>query len=329
MLDAIGRLKPGVSAQQAQVQMDLVAGALARQYPGNRNISATVLPELERVAGGVLKPLLILLGAVAMLLTIACANVANLLLARNAGRGREFALRTALGASRPAIVRQMLIEGLALGFLGAAGGVLLALAALKAVLPLASESIPRLSQASLDGRVLAFSILMAALTSVLFSLAPAFQAAGALKEGARSIAQGHDRFRSALVIVQITLGLVLLVGAELLMASFLRLVHRDPGFRSDHLLTFDIGLPKAQYDTSREIALSDRLLERLRAIPGVQSAATGRPLPLQGHEMRAAFDIEGRPAAVPSDRLTGTGLPPSGALSRPNRVWGTCSPRIP
>jgi len=307
MLDAIGRLKPGVSAQQAQVQMDLVAGALARQYPGNRNVSATVLPELERVAGGVLKPLLILLGAVAMLLTIACANVANLLLARNAGRGREFALRTALGASRPAIVRQMLIEGLALGFLGAAGGVLLALAALKVVLPLASESIPRLSQASLDGRVLAFSILMAALTSVLFSLAPAFQAAGAdpagaLKEGARSIAQGHDRFRSALVIVQITLGLVLLVGAELLMASFLRLVHRDPGFRSDHLLTFDIGLPKAQYDTSREIALSDRLLERLRAIPGVQSAATGRPLPLQGHEMRAAFDIEGRPAAAPSDR---------------------------
>ncbi len=305
MLDAIGRLKPGVSAEQAQTQMDLVAGGLAQQYPGNKNVAKTlVLPELERLAGSSLKPLLILLGAVAMLLLIACANVANLLLARNAERAREFALRTALGASRPAIVRQMLIESLALGILGAAGGVLLALGALNAVLPLAGESIPRLSQASIDGRVLAFSIVVAVLTSVLFSLAPAFQAAGAdpagaLKEGAHSIARGHDRFRSALVIVQITLGLVLLVGAELLMASFLHLVQRDPGFRADHLLTFDIGLPETQYNVARQIAFCDQLLEHLRASPGVRAAATGRPLPLQGHEMRAAFDIEERPAAVP------------------------------
>ncbi len=305
MLDAIGRLKPGVSAKQAQTEMDSVAAALARQYPGNKNFAATVvMPEQERLAGDSFKPLLILLGAVGMLLMIACANVANLLLARNTGRAREFALRTALGASRPAIVRQMLIEGLALAMIAAAGGVLLAVGALKAVLPLAGDRIPRLAQAAVDARVLAFSITMAVLTSVLFSFAPAFKAAaadpaGALKEGARNIARGHDRFRSGLVVVQITLGLVLLVAAELLLSGFFRLVNRDPGFRADHLLTFAVGLPEARYNTARRIAFCDRLLERLRAIPGVRAAAAGTPLPLEGHQMRIAFDIEERPAAAP------------------------------
>lgn len=314
MLETVGRLKPGVPAGQAQAQMDLVAGALAQQYPGNKNVAKTlVLPELERLTGSVRTPLLILLGAVAMLLMIACANVANLLLARNAGRSREFAVRTALGASRPAIVRQMLIESLALALLGTAGGVLLALGALNAVLPLVGESVPRLSQASIDGRVLAFSIVMAMLTSVLFSLAPALQAtktdpAGALKEGARNIARGHDRFRSGLVVVQITLGLVLLVGAELLMATFLHLVQRDPGFRADHLLTFAIGLPENQYNGARQVAFCDRLLEHLTAIPGVQAAATGRPLPLEGHQMRVAFDIEERPAAAPDRPRSDTAI---------------------
>jgi putative ABC transport system permease protein len=169
---------------------------------------------------------------------------------------------------------------------------------------MAGESVPRLSQAGIDWRVLAFSIATAVLTSVLFGIAPAFQAAGAdpageLKEGARSIARGHDRFRGALVVVQITLGLVLLISAELLMAGFLHLVQRDPGFRVDHLLTFDVGLPEAQYDVDRRIAFSGRLLEQLRAIPGVQAAAAGTPLPLQGHQMRVAFDIEARPMDAP------------------------------
>lgn len=303
MLDAIGRLKPGVSARQAQSEMDQLAGALARQYPGNKNVARTlVLPELRRLAGSSLKPLLVLAGAVAMLLLIACVNTANLLLARNAERAREFALRTALGASRLAIVRQMLTEGLALGLLGAGGGVLLSFGALKAVLPLAGDSVPRLSDTSIDARVLAFSIALAVLTSVLFSFAPAVQAArvdpaGALKEGARTIARGHDRFRSGLVVVQITLGLVLLVAAELLAAGFLHLVHRDLGFRAGELLTFDVGL--AEPNVTRQIAFCDRMLEHLRAIPGVQAAATGTPLPLEGHQMRAAFDIEQRPAAAP------------------------------
>ncbi|HWR52500.1 MAG TPA: FtsX-like permease family protein [Bryobacteraceae bacterium] len=142
------------------------------------------------------------------------------------------------------------------------------------------------------------------LTSVLFSLAPALQAAGAdpaggLKEGARNMSPGHARFRSALVVGQITLGLVLLVGAELLMASFLHLTYRDPGFRTDHLLTFDIALSEVQYNGAGRVAFCDRLLERLRAIPGVEAAATGTPLPLQGRQMSVAFNIEDRPAAVP------------------------------
>jgi putative ABC transport system permease protein len=304
MLEAIGRLKPGVSAEQARAQMDLVAGALAVQYPGNKNVASTmVMPELERLAGSSLKPLLILLGAVAMLLMIACANVASLLLARNAERARELALRTALGASRQAVVRQLLIESLALAFLGTVGGVALAFGALRTILPIAAESIPRLAGAGIDGRVLAFSIGMAVLTSLLFGLAPALQAtgadpAGALKDGARNIARGNDRFRSGLVVVQITLGLILLVGAELMMAGFLHLVRRDPGFEPDHLLTFEVGL-SSQSDAGRQSAFCDRMLEQLRAIPGVQGAATGRPLPLQGHEMRIGFDIEERPAPAP------------------------------
>jgi putative ABC transport system permease protein len=306
VLDVIGRLKPGVSAEQARAQMDLVAGALARQYPDdNKNIRTTsVRPELERLAGSSREPLWILLGAVTLVLLIACANVANLLLARSTERAREFALRTALGASRASIIRQVLIESLVLGLLGTAGGVLLAWGALDTVLPLAGDHIPRLSQAGVDGRVLGFGVLAAVLTSVLFSLAPALQAAGAdpvggLKEGARSIARGRDRLPSALVIAQITLGLVLLVAAGLLMAGFLHLTRRDPGFRTDHLLTFEIGLPETRYDASGQIAFSDRLLERLRAIPGVQAAAIGRPLPLEGRRMSVAFDIEERPAAVP------------------------------
>jgi predicted permease len=300
MLEAVGRLKPGISPGQALTQMDLIARALARQFPDNGNSARTVVqPEAERVAGPSLTPLLILSGAVGMLLLIACANVANLLLARNAGRARDFALRTALGASRSALVRQLLIEGLALAMLGAGSGVLLAFVILNSVLPLAGESIPRIAQASIDGPVLAYSILVAICTSVLFSFAPVLQAigagvAGGLKEGSQSIAPGNDRFRSALVVLQITLGLMLLIGAELLTAGFLQLVRRDPGFRPDHLLTFNVGL-------SGQTDFGDRFLERLKSIPGVQAAAMGRPLPLQGHQMRIAFDIPTRPATG-SDR---------------------------
>ncbi len=308
ILDTIGRLKPGITVDQARAQMDQIAGALARQYPDvNGNVPTTiVIPELERLTGKSRTSLWILLGAVGLMLLIACANVANLLLARSTERAREFTLRTAIGASRAALVRQVLIESLALGLVGSGAGLMLAWGMLKAVLPLAGESIPRIAQTGIDPRVLAFSALVAIATSVLFSVGPAIQVvrsdvASALKAGAANIARGHNRLRSALVVGQITLGLVLLVGAELLITSFLHLAQRDPGFRGDHLLTFDIGLPDTEYNAARQVAFCDRLLERLRALPGVESAATGGPLPLQGDQMSISFNIQEHPAG-PADR---------------------------
>lgn len=305
---AIGRLKPGVTAEQARAQMDQIAGALVAQYPeDNRNVPTTrVEPEMERLTGPSRKPLWLLLGAVTLVLLIACANVASLLLARGTHRAREFAVRTALGASRLALARQLLSESVLLGVLGTAAGIALAEAGLRLVLPLAGKRlpVPRVFDAAIDLRVLVFSALLALLTTALFSLAPAARLmrpdlTDALKEGAASVAGGCHRLRSVLVVVQIALGLVLLAGAEMLIVSFLHLAGRDPGFRPDHLLTFEIGLSETRYNNAGEIAFSDRLLETLRAIPGVRAAATGMPLPLEGRQMSVSFDIEERPAAVP------------------------------
>jgi putative ABC transport system permease protein len=301
MLDAIGRLKSGVSIDQAKTQMDAIAKGLAEQYVDSRNVGETSLQlEQIRLTGASKAPLLILMSAVTLLLLIACANVANLLLARNAERGREFALRTALGAGKAAIIRQMLIEGLAFGVLGSAGGILFAVLALQAVPLVVTQTIPRLQHLTLDARVLLFAVGITMATSILFSAAPALQAlasdpATALKAGSRNIARGHDRFRAGLVIAQITLGLILMVGAELLMGTFMHLIQRDPGFRPDHLLTFDVALPESRYSASQRIGFTEQLFEELKAIPSVTSVSSGSPLPLQGHEMRIGFDIEERP----------------------------------
>ena len=308
--DVIGRLKSGVAPRQAQAQMEQIGRALAlADADDNGNVAgALVVPEQDRMVGRTRRPLWIMLGAVMLVLLIACANVANLLLVRSTGRAREFSLRAALGASRWALVRQLLAESLMLGLLGSAAGVLFCELALKRVLPLAGEDIPipRIAGVGVDLRALAFCVAAAVVTVVLFSLAPAVQVmrvdvAGALKESVANIARGRHRLRSSLVVGQIALGLVLLVGAEVLIASFLSLVRRDPGFRPDHLLTFGIGLPDTRYDTAGQIAFSDRLRERLRAIPGVRIAAAGFPLPLEGFRMAISFNIEERPSR-PSER---------------------------
>ncbi len=308
MLDALGRLKSGMSLEQAQSQMNLVAADLARQYPShNSNTPATwIEPELQRMTTPGRGPLWIVLAAVMLVLLIACANVAGLLLARCAERAREFALQMALGASRATCARSLFIESLTLALAGAAAGLMLAFAILQILLPLAGDRVPRLANTTIDWRVVGFAAALAAVTSVLFGVAPAIQASHAdpvhgLKEGAPTIAAGRDRFRSVLVVGQIAIGLVLLVGAELMTAEFVHLLRKDSGFTADHLVTFDVGVSAAEYSVERQIAFSDRLLERLSAVPGVQAAAAGRPLPLQGHEMRAAFDIDLHPTA-PADR---------------------------
>jgi putative ABC transport system permease protein len=306
MVRALGRLKRGVSLEQARADLNVIASALAKKYPDSNtnDPQASVRPELETLVGESRTPLLILLGAVGLVLLIACANIANLLLARTANREQEMAVRAAMGASRGRVVRQLLTESLLLAVLGGAAGMLLANYALGVVLPLGGHGIPRLAQASIDARVLGFSLLLAFLTSVFFGLAPALHAskvdfASSLKEGSRGSTSKHDRIRGALVIAQVTLGLVLVTGAGLLMASFLRLETSDLGLKPDHLLTFWFSLPEPQYNTAQQLAFYDQLLERMRALPGVESAAGVWPLPLGGDNITVSFNIEERPAAQP------------------------------
>jgi putative ABC transport system permease protein len=307
LLTALGRLKPGVSIEQARADLDVIAAALAKQYPDtNTNYRrASVNPALETLVGDSRTPLLILLGAVGLVLLIACANIANLLLARTTAREHEMAVRAAMGANGVRVVRQLLTESLLLAILGGGAGIVLAEYALRFVLPLGGQSIPRLAQASIDGRVLVFSLLLALITSLLFGMAPALQASkidltGSLKEQTRGGTDRHDRLRGALVIAQVTLGLVLVSGAGLLMASFLHLEESDLGLRPDHLLTYSFSLPEPQYNTAQELAFYDQLLERMRALPGVQSAAGVWPLPLGGDNATVTFNIEERPAPQPS-----------------------------
>jgi len=308
LLEALGRLKPGVTIEQARADLNVIAAALAKKYPDtNTNFrQASVRPALETLVGDSRQPLLILLGAVGLVLLIACANIANLLLARTANREHEMTIRAAIGASRGRVIRQLLTESLLLALLGGAAGTVLAEYALRVVLPLGGKSIPRLAQAGVDSRVLGFSLLLAIVTSVLFGLAPALQAsridlAGSLKEQTRGTTNRHDRVRGALVIAQVTLGLVLVTAAGLLMASFLNLENGDLGLNPDHLLTYSFDLPESQYKAPQQVAFYDQLLDRMRALPGLQTAAGIWPLPLGGDNVTVSFDIAERPAG-PSSR---------------------------
>jgi predicted permease len=303
-LNVIGRLKKDVSIEAARVHMDSIAAALAQQYPEEKTRASTfIIPELGRLIGDVRKPLLMLLAAVFLVLLVACANIANLVLARSVERQREMAVRSAIGASRLAVIRQLLTESLTLAFVGSIAGVVLAFAGLRLFLPLAGESIPRISQAAIDARVLAFSIALTVFTCILFSLAPAVRltkvdVVEALKEGSRGVTRGPERLRAALVVGQVSLGLVLVTGAGLLIATFLFLERRDLGFKADHVLAFDLDLP-TQYKAAQQEIFSAELLSRLRGLPGVQSAAAGWPLPMIGDQVEISFVIEGQPEPKP------------------------------
>jgi putative ABC transport system permease protein len=300
MLDLIARTRPGVSLDQARTDADRIASALAVEYPdSNRNTPGTfVKPELERVVGSMREPMLILLGAVGLVLLIMSANIANLMLARNAERQREFALRAAIGAGRGRMVRQAMAESLALAAAGCTAGVLAAYGLLRVIQEMA-VGVPRLESAGLDARVLGYSIAIALATSMLFGLPPALRMLGAglaWKSGSRTSTETGARLRSVLAAAQVALGLVLLSGASTLAASFIQLMQRDSGFQPEKLLTFSVSLPGAEYSKARQIRFHDRLLGMLAVAPGSDAAAVAMPLPLTGSQMTISFNIEERPA---------------------------------
>jgi putative ABC transport system permease protein len=306
----LGRLADRVSEEQAQAEMDGIAARIARAYPDvQTGWGVEIVPLRELIVEDVRPALLILLVFVSFVLLIACANVANLLLARVASRERELAVRTALGAGRARLVRQMLTETMVLFLAGGALGLLLAFWGIRALLALDPDGIPRAQEIGLDGRVLAFTLLVSLLTGLLFGLVPALSAAGrqlaeSLKEGGRAMAGGvrGRLMRNLLVLGQVALTLVLLVGAGLLIQSFSRLQAVDPGFRPEGVLTARVALPPAEYaEPARQIAFHQHLLERLQGLPGVESAATIFPLPLGESNMVLAFTVEGRPAPPPNE----------------------------
>ena len=304
-LESIARLRPGVTLAQATAEIRTIAAALEKQYPdSNTKFGFAVVPLREDLVGGDLsRGLYVLFGAVGCVLLIASANVANLLLARATVRSKEIALRSALGASRGRIIRQLLTESVLLAGLGGLLGLLMAVWGTDLLIALVPENIPRSSEIRLDGAVLGFTLLVSLATGILFGLAPALQMLhldlrGALNESARGTAgSGHHRLRNTLVITEVALALVLLVGAGLLLQSFARLSRVNPGVQPERLLTAFIGLPDAAYPKPENVvAFHNQLLPRLQALPGVSSASTVMPMPLSGSNIVTSFDIEERPA---------------------------------
>jgi putative ABC transport system permease protein len=309
-ISVIGRLKPGLSLEQARSEMTVVADRLARELPdSNKGWGVKLSPMLEFAVGQVRPVLLALLGAVGFLLLIACANVANLLLVRATARAKEIAVRGALGAGRGRIVRQLLTESLLLSVLGGLLGVAVAYAGVSALLSLAPPDLPRAQEVSVDLGALAFSIGLAFLTGTAFGLVPALQVTRldlqqTLKQGGRGATEGahRHRLRGALVVGELAIALVLLVGAGLLMRSFVRLQQVDVGFQPDNALTMRVSLPDAKYKTPAEqTTFIDQVLRQLAAIPGVQAVGATQVVPLSGSDYNLAFSIQGRPPVTPQD----------------------------
>jgi putative ABC transport system permease protein len=308
-LTVIGRLKPGVTLESAREELNAIAARLREQYPDvNEGMGGTVASLHEATVGKVRAGLLLLLGAVGLVLLIACVNVANLLMARGAMRETEIALRKALGAGRGRLVRQLLTESLLLGLLGGAAGVALANLSLNTLLALQPEGVPRLAEVRIDRAVLAYATLLSLVTGLLFGVFPSLQITGrataqALREGSRSLLGGRGhRLRSGLVIGQIALAMTLLAGAGLLLRSFVRLRAVDPGFRTENALTFRISLPESAYEEDAQLTtFHDQLLTRLQALPGVRSVGEVSGLPLGG-QFNIAFEVEGRPPLPPAQQ---------------------------
>ena len=305
---AVARLKPGVTIEQATAVMKTIASRIEQENPVTRaGVSGRAIPLLEYIVGTDLRlALQVMLGAVGFVLLIACVNVANLLLARAATREREIAIRIALGAGRMRLVRQLLTESLLLSMTGGVMGLLLALWGVDVLKALAPDSIPRLSEAGIDGGVLMFVIAVSFITALAFGLLPALQASKpdlnqSLKDGGRGSTAGASgrRTRNVLVVAEVALSLVLLVCAGLMIRSFFRLQQVDPGFSVNNLLTFDLTLPRARYPKQADSAdLYQKIVARMQSLPGAQSAAASSALPLGGggFYLGRAFLSEGAPA---------------------------------
>ena len=302
-LRVVARVKDGVTLAQANAEMSTIAHALATQYPdtNSRHTDVRVRPLLDTLIGETRRSLIILLAAVGCVLLIACANIANLLLARSTARAREMAIRAALGATRTRIVRQLVTESVLLSIAGSALGVVGASWLVTSLVKLYPTNLPRLNSVAVDGQVLLFTLGVAFLSAILFGLAPAIQAATpeleqTLKEGGRSGmgSAGHHRLRAMLVVAETAFGVILLVGAGLLIRSFQRLNHVDPGFNPRNTLALSFDFPSARYDNDAEIRFADQLFDKLRALPGVAAAGGIAPLPMSGNNARITFDIEGQ-----------------------------------
>ncbi|MGH9871747.1 MAG: ABC transporter permease [Pyrinomonadaceae bacterium] len=309
---AVARLKPGVTFEQAQNEMDVIAARLEQQYPEfDTKWGVNVVPLRTQFTGEIRKPLLILLGAVGFVLLIACANVANLLLARASARRKEIAVRAGLGASRLRIARQLLTESLLLSLVGGALGLLLAWWGTRALIALSPPGLINLRGVGVSLPVLGFTFALTLITGIVFGLVPALEASrfdlnDSLKEGGKNIGGGSrtQRLRSGFVVTQIALALVLLVGAGLFMKSLSRLRSVDPGFNSKNLLTMRVSLPERKYDTDPKLMeFFNRALEQVRAIPGVESAGAINTLPFNGPYSGTRIQIEGEPVRPPGQEL--------------------------
>ncbi|HVF44976.1 MAG TPA: ABC transporter permease [Pyrinomonadaceae bacterium] len=311
-LQVLARMKPGVSVEQAQAEMDTIAADVRRQFltdteEGSWGLLLTPLDQF--VVGGTIRTALwILLGAVLFVLLIACANVANLMLARSAVRQKEIAVRAALGASRWRVMRQLLTESVLLSLVGGGLGLLLAMWGVDLLLKLNGARIPRSAEIGLDARVMLFTLGVSVLTGVVFGLAPAFQTSDVslhdtLKEGGRSGKTAVRRgVRNALVVFEIFSAVILLVGAGLLIRSFVELQQVSPGFEPRGVLAMQLALPQSKYaDAAARAAFNRQLLERLRGIPGVKTAGTTTSLPMSGSNQSGSFDIDGRPQVPGQD----------------------------
>ncbi len=295
-LNAFGRLKAGSTVSQADQDLRTIAANLAKQYPNTntRHDSARVETEIGALIGDTRIALLVVLGAVAVVLLIACGNIANLLLARMRERQREIAVRSALGAGRKRLVRQLLAESLMLSALGGLAGCALAFVCTPAILSLIGDSVPRAADAGVDLRVLSFAVFVSFVAGLIFGIVPAIAASktdlvSTLKEGGRSEIMGRDWLRSSLIVGEVALGLVLTAGAGLLMTSFAHLTHTNQGFNPDHLTTLLFETPDAHYKDTRPQFYRE-YFDKVRSLPGVQAAAGSMIIPMTSDGIVMSFE---------------------------------------